>query len=195
MWWQWVVAAGAYFVAGFLVWRKMKEEYEEEEILKLVMLLGLAAVVGAVVFRTWGVVGLGLVTMAWWCRRKDWAFWEWLDTVGPVGLAVGALVILNWVWAAGVMVVWLIGRTYRRWKWYRSGRPGLVGLAAIIFVAGGEITVANRSGYHLYWGGLEAAQWIGIWSVVASLVAIYLRAGRKVTIDLKIKWPKETKKA
>lgn len=194
MWWKWGMAVMMYFVAGFFVWRRMREEYEEEEILKLIVLLGLAAGMGAVAFRTWGAVGLGLGTMGWWCRRKKWNFWEWLDAVMPVGLAAGALSGLDWVWAVGVGVVGVVGRTYRKWKWYRSGRPGLVGLTAVLFVAGGEITVANGSSYRLYWGGLEVAQWAGIWSVVASLVAIYLRAGRKITEDLKIKWRKEIKK-
>ncbi len=182
-------------MAGFGVWRRMRGEYEEEEVLKLTVLLGLAIGVGAGIFRTLGAVGLGMAGLGWWCRRKDWDFWEWMDAVMPAGLAAGALVVLNWVWAVGVVMTWVVGRWYRGWKWYKSGKPGLVGLSAILALAIGEIVVANGSGYRLYLGGLELAQWIGVWSAVASLVAIYLRAGRKVNEDLKIKWRKEIKKA
>ncbi|TSC83803.1 MAG: hypothetical protein G01um101416_1175 [Microgenomates group bacterium Gr01-1014_16] len=184
-----------YFGAGFWVWRRMRGEYEDEEILKLEMILGLVVVAGWIAFRTWGVVGAGLLVLGWWCRKKEWSFWEWMDVMMPAGLAGGAIVGLNWVWVVGVGMVWLVGRTYRRWKWYRSGRAGLVGLVAVMFVAGGEIAVAKGSGYNLYWGDLELSQWIGIWTVVAAAVAVYLRAGRKVTEDLKMRWQKLQKKA
>jgi len=180
--WRWVVAAIVYFAAGFFVWRKMREEYEEEEILKLVMILGAAVFAGAAWARTWGAVGAGLVAMGWWCRRKDWNFWEWLDTAGPVGLAAGVFVTLNWVWSAGIAGVWAVGRWYRRWKWYKSGRPGLVGLVAILFLALGETMVANRVDYNLY---------LGVWAAVAVLVAIYLRS----EVKLITKWRKQIEKA
>lgn len=177
--WKWAIAVVVYFVAGFFVWRKMREEYEEEEILKLIMLLGLGVGVGAAVFGTWGAVGAGLAALVWRCRRKDWAFWEWLDAVAPAGLAAGALVSLNWVWGIGLAGVWAAGRWYRKWKWYKSGRPGLVGLTAMLVLAIGETAVANGSGFRLYWGGLELARWIGIWSAVAVGVAVWLRATKK----------------
>ena len=176
-------------VGSFGLWRKMREEYEEEKILQLSLFLAVVITVGSYL-GVWGSVAGGLAVLLWWSRKNGWDFWEWLDVSSQTGMRVGVILALGWtaLGVAGFMVVGVLisgwmERYYRRFKWYKSGRTGLVGLLLMIWLSVGEMAVAIQGRSGLYWGGLEISQWVGVWVLIFCVVAVYLRAGYKV-------WPK-----
>ena len=181
-------------MGSFELWQEMREEHEGEKILTLSLVLTTGGLVG-VFLGVWGTT-LGILG-AWlrWSVKNRFNFWEGLDIIGRVGLGVGVIVSLGWLaWgmmaglAIGSLLVSGLKKYYRRFKWYKSGRVGLVGLGAILWLGVVEVTVAKRAENGLYWGGLEVSQWIGIWVIIFCLITVYLRAGYRL-------WPKAIKKA
>lgn len=154
------------FVWGsFLIWRKMREDYLETDILTLQLLL---VAVGAVVaggWRWWSVGGILLAvaaTLAVWCKKKKWDFWEWLDIVTQASLILGLMTVLGvgqWISSlelfVGLWISALVNKYYRRWRWYRSGKRGLVGLIGLLWWMGVwiGIALAQRQPLKLYWLG------------------------------------------
>jgi len=204
---QSISSVAGVFAGGFWVWKRMRAEYESEKILSLLA----RVIVGAIVFGgvsyfviyrnlgvcVWGTVAGAGVAVYWWCVNSEWDTWEWLDGLTAGGLVVGTVVALaglKWQQAVGygvgVGVVAVLAGVHRRWRWYVSGKPGLVGLIGLMWLGLVQLLVANRNNDGLYWGGFELSQWIGLWVVVACTVVIYLRGGRRVTQDAYNLWQK-----
>jgi hypothetical protein len=193
-------------VADFVLWRRWREEYTDEEIFSFSLVVGLLAAVGGVVgagaeagHLEWGISGWGAAVAAvtgvvWWSRMRQWDAWETLDGVTPVGAWLWALLVLligradgHWVQVAvawlGLGVVAIIRLGYRRWRWYKSGKMGLVFLGWLGWFAVAEITVAFLAPGGIYWGGLKASQLVGAYMLAFVIVAIYWRSGRKIKED------------
>lgn len=173
----------------FAVWRKMREDYDEEDILTFLIWLTVAAWVGSrLVWTKWGglslvgMTGLSLGLLGWWCWWKKWDWWEWLDTVGVASLGLGAVgaasygpetiklaVILAVGWGVGKGLVW----GYRRFAWYKSGKVGMAGVVSLG-----------------WWAGAQVGLYLLAWIVIACAVVVYLRGGRKASEDLVHIWQK-----
>lgn len=205
-----MIACGMW--GSFSVWRQMRGEHEEERIFGLTLVVTASALVaaillGAAAYRQWmawewgGVAGGG-IGIWWWCRKMKWDFWEWGDTIAPLSLLVAAgLAAVDggkmwWVagwWGCGFLAVPFFRSVYRRIGWYPSGRMGFVGLVSVWWWSIGELAVASKEEFGIYWGGLEISQWVALWFGIFLVVAIYLRGGRRVTEDVRNLWPIQKK--
>lgn len=201
-----IVLGGVIFlIADFVVWRKLREEYTDDEIIKYSLWLGLVIGAGLAVagmletgrptleIHGWGVVAGLMFGVVWWSRKNRWSVWEAGD--GLVGVAYWVWFLVSvvdpvgsgWlaiVWAfLGIVVVSFVKRKYRYFSWYRSGKMGLPVLVGLGWYAVFEIVVAFVNPAGIYWWGLKISQVAAAWLTAFVLVAIYLRSGRKAKED------------
>lgn len=196
--------AGVVSWLGFILWRKLRVDYDEERIFTLsawlVSIMTVAGVGGEMVlFRQWGVylpVSLiaGVAGAVYICQKRKWDVWEWLDTLVPMYMGLGLIVALLferwWMvgvsWVVGGLVGWWSSKMYRRIRWYPSGKMGFTAMNSLIWWSIAETAVANFAVGRLYWGELTVEHLILVGIILVSSVALYLRSGRK-GISL---WPK-----
>lgn len=168
----------AFALTNFWVWRSKRSDYDEEGILGLWLWLIIVAWIASWGFIWWGVGGMLLavvLAMIIWCRKHKWDAWEWSDVMlrsslvlgGGVSLAKGLWIVSLALWL-GVAAVWLVARTYRQWRWYKSGKMGLAALVGGIWWMGVWMLLAQRQLIQVYLAGL---------SIIAIGVVIYLRSG------------------
>lgn len=194
------------FVLGsFILWRRIREDYDEEEIISLVILMALGAAVASLVLNLliyrktgWWPVGAaagGVAVLVTWCVKKGWEVWECLDAAGDIVLLAGVGVALGWgikawplagILVLGLIVTELLRRGYRKIKLYKSGKPGLSGLVALACVFFAQMVVAIKLPGGLYWVGLEVSQLVSGLLGVGCLIVIYLRAGYRLWPSKKI---------
>ncbi len=185
---SWILSGIAFFIIGFWVWRTMRADYDEEDILTLILIL-MGTAGGLVMgWKWWGLGGVlaGVVlALILWCRFKKWNVWEWGDVVARASLVMGAISVAGnkqWLPAAalviGVMVLWGLAKTYREFRWYKSGKAGLVGMIGGMWWMGVWIGLAPWQMYKVY---------LAAWVFVGLAVAIYLRSGHKFSEI----WPKK----
>lgn len=189
--------AVAFTLGSFMLWRRLRGDYDAEQLLTLWLWLVVAGWVGSGIWvwwnpagrQIWGAVGAPLLVLAWWSKRYKWDFWELLDTWGPVSLAVAVLGAGGWgpaSWrvalasAIGIVITSLMRRFYRRWRWYTSGRTGIAGIVALAWWGIINLVIANFDAWAVYSLG---------WTAVLALVVIYLRSGRQINRDLAGIWP------
>lgn len=203
-----VVLGLAFIVFSFYIWRSLREDYPEEEILTGSILLVLTGLVASLGWKWWTIGGelVGILAVVWlFTRRKKWDPWEWMDIILSGGLWLGAVAAVAWgksgldvaliLGIAGVVLL-IVKRTYRSFGWYKSGRRGFVGLVALIAWMIAWILIAKWQTSNVYWGGLSLERWLATWVVIGSVVAIYLRSGRRTTEDIKKftkVWPSKQK--
>src|SRR3989344_3196063 len=102
MWWvemfRWLGMASVVVWGSFVVWRRMRPEYSEEEMLSLIVGVTVVAGLGGSLAAKWvgsfGVLVPAALTLWWYCRRLEWDFWEWADVAGRVSLWVGVVISL-----------------------------------------------------------------------------------------------------
>ena len=193
---------------SFVLWRRMRSDYEEEQVLGLTATMAVSAIGGAYLAgiaelavgqtRIWGTVVMVVLVLWWWCKKNKWNFWEWLDEVGRWSLVVLILGGLGWgpkgwVYASlnliGFLLVNLISKTYRRIKWYRSGKLGIVGLVAIGWWAVVEIAVAKYWRPDVYLPTSPGFV-LPIVTLMTIVVGIYIRSGHTLMDDLTELWQK-----
>src|SRR3989344_5582059 len=152
--WSIYVVAGTIW-ASFMVWRRWREEANDEEIFNFTLWLTVWAVMGAVIWSLveygrvgmpvgWGIVGAVAAGGWWWCRKKGWDWLEIMDFLAVLGLWLWWAGSIAWGpaarWATvaasgGIVLEWYVRRFYRRFRWYKSGKMGLVGLTGLWWVA------------------------------------------------------------
>lgn len=195
------------FAVGFMVWRRMRAEYHEEQIIVLNFWLLLGGLLGGsaaylathltVGLADWGII-IGIILMlAWRARKMEWDFWEWLDGLGIYGYWLGAagyalggeqnLIYIIPILLGLVVVAW-VGKYYRRIRWYRSGKMGFTGLFSLIYWSLLQIIIAIFIPSKLYWLELSIEQWVYALILTWALVMLYARSGRKLTEELRL-WP------
>lgn len=198
-------------MASFSIWRRLKEDYHEEEIFSLTLLSLLAAVLVA---KTLGVVtaspsGFSLagafwgtvLAIKWYVLEIKKDVWEVFDSLalplfgflfwGGVGLF-----LTNGRWqdlfllAAGVLgrpVFNYLQSHYRSFSWYKSGKIGFLFWASSFLFFLTVFGVAFDRKNHLYW---ESSLWL--LTSAASAAILYYRSGRNYKEDIGgiFKWRK-----
>ena len=157
----------------YVAWKNLRSDYDEKEILTLMSLLGIVGmIVGyALLIREWGVMLPVFGVLVWWCRKYHWHLGEWLDVLVPCGIVVAAVSMKIWALLLIYIGVMLIKRNYRQFSWYKSGKPGLIGLSGLAGWAMVRISIG------FFKPSID--QWIGVWLLTICLVAIYLLSGYK----------------
>lgn len=165
----------------YVAWKNLRNDYDEEQILTLMSLLGLIGMISgyALLIGEWGVMIPVILFLIWWCRKYHWHLGEWLDVLVPSSLLVGAFSLKLWPLLIVYVGAMLIKRNYRQFSWYKSGKPGLTGLIGLVGWAVVRIGIAFVKPTGLYLGSLTLDQWMGILILSISLVAIYLLSGYK----------------
>lgn len=186
------VIAGAILVivwAVFRCWQQMRVDYASEGIFSLtgLAIIGGAAggvigqrITGLVYWGIWaGVVGM----IAVYCRYKKWNAWEWLDEVAgwvlvmDLVLSLGGKFRVDWIiLITGIVLTVFVAKKYRKFRWYKSGKPGLTGLFAIAWLELGEAVVALLNGNKIYWVSLS----LNLIMAAVAISLIYARSGLQV---------------
>ncbi len=172
MYWQVIYFVLGLITINFWLWRQLRLGHESTQIFAINFWLSLAATLGF----WWPIAAVAAATLIliWYVKRLKIDFWQWWDTVLPIGLLifaplapwkVGMSMLLGWVFLL------LVARFYRRFSWYTSGRMGLVGSLACVVWAVVQVEVAKFSRVWVYLAVL-----IG----VAAVISIYIRSGRKI---------------
>ena len=167
---------GLVFVGmSFVLWREFKGDHDPEEIFTLTCLLALTGLFVGYVF------GLGLVVailamiavLVVWCRRMVWNWGEWLDALGLQAFFWLAVTNFRQIpiaifFVVGYVVLLILKRYYRAFSWYRSGKPGFVGLCAVSIFGFLEIVIAFLTKTNVY------SAILGGWMIVIPQVILWL---------------------
>lgn len=191
---------------SFSLWRRMRPEYEQEKILSLFLVVFLSFMGGGILggwlvdgrWSWWSGLGVltGILALVRITSGLKWDVWEWWDELVQTGLGWGTVINLlegKWLNAiflcCGVIFVKWINNNYRKFRWYISGRLGLVGLAGVTWWLGSLLVVAFFEPGKIYWFGLTPNFWLAISGIPIVIVIGYRRSGRRLSQDIRI-WPK-----
>lgn len=151
---------------SFILWREFKDQYDPEEIFTLTCLLAVVGVLFGKINLISSIIAI-IVTLIIWCYKKKWNWGELLDTLGIYGalwLSVSSLYFM-----AAFVILLILKQYYRRFSWYKSGKPGFVGLFAVTFFGLLEIAIAFMTKSNVY------SAILGGWMIVVSQVILWLR--------------------
>lgn len=160
----------ALFVFAFILWKKLKEDYHAETIFKFTLALLFGVGVGAWIAAAWApqfvfwasLVG-GVLTGFLYSKRLNLRFFEVVDGTSLASLAflftlylgqvVKILPGVSYFVLAKTAVLFLLFflygyflKSYRRFRWYPSGKVGFAGLLtlALFFLLRGIISLAAQ---------------------------------------------------
>lgn len=187
--------------SSFSFWRKLKEDYHEEEIFTLSLLIFVSSLIfSAVFYRFLGFPALGAflgVALSLFVKLKlsKKSVWEGYDALtfswiyfalfGGLGLflAIGDYLMLSYA-AAGLLGgfwYWFMKKKYRSFGWYKSGKLGFLFWAESAFFSlffSGLAFLRNNTLYCY-----EGFVWLVLF--FACFVVIYIRSERSAKEDLK----------
>jgi hypothetical protein len=168
-------------ITSFNIWKQTRADYPEEDVLFFQTMLALVVWISSYThILLIQLLGASLFTV-WWCAYKKWDVWEWIDKLGINTLVFGALVslaygpkafILSAILFLGFAVTLMISKEHRGFSWYKSGKPGFVGLIALAFWL--MIAVIQLPGSFYHW----------LWVAILTMVCVYWRSGRKAAQDI-----------
>ena len=176
-----------FIVADFVLWKKMREEYKDDEILRFsifVLVLGIIGYLLRKYFEGSGIAVFVVLGTYVWCKNNKWEFWEIFDVLTPVAVFVWFGITFEFFALGVLFLLVIIKSNYRKFLWYKSGKMGLVGLSGILMYSLYEIGVAFLGQSGIYWGGLKISQIVSAFIVSYAGVAIYLRSDRKLKEEL-----------
>lgn len=176
-----------FIIADFVLWKKLREEYKDEEILRLtiyIMMFGIAGYYLRYYLEGSGILLAVVLALYLWSKRNKWEFWEILDIVAPILMFVWFGVTFMFVALGALAVLIFVKGNYRKFRWYKSGKMGLVGLTGILLYGLYEIGVAFSGQSGIYLGSLKISQIVSAFIVSYTGVAIYLRSDRKLKEEL-----------
>lgn len=180
-----------FIIMSFVLWKNLRADYGEDEVLTLTCILGLTALIGGYLLRLheWGAIFPSLLVLIWWCKKYKWHTGDWLDILVTGGLAISAVAFLvvdrsNLLLSVSLGLSFLITvvckKYYRGWTWYKSGKPGFVGLVGLMLWSISRIGIAFGGTRAVYLWGLSVDQWIGVWTLTTASIVLYLRSGHKL---------------
>lgn len=210
---QVVILGFGILISLFIVWKKLREDYPDNEIflLSLGIIAGAAAgyfgatlahlVVGDL--RFWGAVFGGFSAGIALTRKLSMRGFEVLEAFVP---ASAVYLLFVWVtrvpWLSfgrtpeflrilaglGIVVLSLLvylyfSKSYRRFLWYPSGKLGLASLVSLVFFFLGRAVLANIASGVLPWLERILDTAFGVIGGTLILVVLYLRSGRNARKD------------
>ncbi|MDP3955427.1 MAG: prolipoprotein diacylglyceryl transferase [bacterium] len=214
-----IFAAISFVAFSFTLWRNLRDDYLEEDILTFTILAAVFFLLGGRILYlvdhffefgsnilSWllfplypgfsmvgAFLGASLFTY-FWATNKKWNFWVIADTAILSFLAVVLICLLGYVFIQGLNTAlliqvlltilalaayFLLKNTYRKFIWYKSGKPGFTAttITAIYFLGLFGLDLYTRS--VLYFHLLATLA-----TVVVALFFLYKLSGRKLKEDL-----------
>lgn len=213
-------AALAFILGSYFLWKKLREDYPEEEILTLTIFLGAGAIFGARIFyylSHWYLVGFSvwkifdffgfpgysffgavlgaLLVLIFYSKKKNWDPWVTLDEFVKIFFLSSSLIgfgsflssgeIFGFAFTLLSIICFLIflylSFNYRRFVWYKSGKPGFAGLTSFAIFVFIYLVLALFLKSGIFW---EEAGFLVL--ALYALGIVYYRSGRNLKDDLKI---------
>lgn len=212
-------AGFSFLVFSFVLWQRLREDFEEEKILSLTILLALFFLLGARAFYilshfshfgfsfSWlfwrafpgfslvGGISASLVILYWWAKKSQWDFWQVADATtfsfsfSFFLLSLGIFIsrpdrdsFLGLFFSLLFLgLVLLLTRSYRKFIWYKSGKPGFVATSSLSIFSLGALLLEFfiKNGVFFIW---EKAGFILF--AVAGFSLFYWRSERVLKEDL-----------
>lgn len=186
------LASGVFFVIGvfffaFFIWRKLKEDYESDQIFTFILVLTSLGILGWWLWEFWAsIFALSLIVIYWWGKR-GFRMFEIVDAVSPA-----------WFWFSGflflanrsqpeaavsffsLLVYFILLARYRTFSWYPSGKVGFAGLASlgVFFLA--NFIVEILFSYVLSFEMNTFDLILSLFSALMLFAVVYLRSGREL---------------
>ncbi len=235
--------AFGFLIGSFVLWRRLKDDYPEEDLLTLSLVLGLWSLLISRIFHvlanfdkfglsiwSWlsltshpglslygAIVGL-VIGCIFFVSRAKWRLGDVWDGVTEGGLwvflytSVGAYLSsifpgkktsLPWgIEFSGIegkrhpisiyifiiillilFITWWLRISYRKFRWYRSGKVGFVGLSVTFLLGLSFLILENFIDRGIYFYEIKLESLASILIVASSLIIIYLQSGRKLFED------------
>jgi len=182
----------------FQVWRKFKNDYPQEAIIRFSLYTLLAFILSAGLVWLLGGKELSLlfgllsliISAVFFCRAYKWNSWSFLEGIMPSLLVGGMMLVFGLIFSpeevvymkkqnAAIQIIFLfiawvstkLMAGYRSFSWYPSGKAGFLFLAPliIVFLLEGGLDFYLRNG--LYWQSLAS----GLVAAVAGTI-FFIRA-------------------
>ena len=165
---------------SFFLWRTLRIDYVESKVLIFSFMWMVAVLVAGRLgylagIPIWSGLLAGGVVSVLFSRRFRWDLAEvWdLTILSSWGFGVWLFVLLHdWLYVVLcivlMLVLFVLKQTYRKWRWYKSGKNGLVGCMGVIFWS---LLII----WHDFWQ-MNVNIWIGAVLIGISVVAILLRS-------------------
>lgn len=215
-----VFAALSLLVFSYVLWKRLRDDFEEEKILTLTIYSTLSFLLGARFFYilthfskfgvslSWvlwrahpGFSLLGGVLAVfglcyWWTKERQWDFWLVSDSVSvsfsfsffllSLGVFISRLdqeSLLAFLFSLLFLgFIFLLARTYRKFIWYKSGKPGFVASIGLAIFSLGFLLLefTKKNGVSYGWENLGF-----FWLLLVGLCFLYYRSERNLRQDLK----------
>jgi len=201
LFWSLFLAA---FLSSFSLWRKLKEDFEEEEIFSLTLLVLIVCFLGGwlwqkLVFFVYLSFWLGVGVIKLWAVKFKKNVWEILDGFAWWNLfflffgGLGLFLESDGLGNLGLCLAGLLGflfyaffqKKYRSFGWYKSGKTGFLFWGTNFVVFSVLLLLAFLQKGSLYWDRLV----LGATALIC-FGCLYYRSGRNLVEDLRIKWQK-----
>jgi len=121
----------AIILASFVFWRNLKEDYSDEEIFSVSILIFIFSFLGERVFSLQGAFLGAIFPLAFFSRIKKWDFWLAADALVFPLLIAGAA--FNFQEPLKIFLLAIVGflgwwakENYRSFSWYKSGKVGFL---------------------------------------------------------------------
>lgn len=202
-----LVLAPAIVISFFVVWRRLREDYQDNEIFPLSIGIMGGVFVGSVGasfitpyvgdVRFWGGVIGGIGSGVWLTKKISIRFFEALEAVVPavflyllfqgiisVSSPITIVKFADPLLAIVSLLAFVyVSKKYRRFMWlYPSGKIGLGALLSSLAFFTGTIMIAILRPGMLSWQGLA----FGTLGALATFGIIYVRSGREIRLPFRI---------
>jgi hypothetical protein len=173
----------ALFLASFVFWRKLKEDYPNEEIFSLSILILIFAFLGGRIFSLQGAFLGTILALILFSKIKKWDLWLAADALVFPMLIVGFVFFLpDWPKLLLFFIVGFltqkIGKTYRSFAWYKSGKVGFLACFSIIAFFGPFLLLEIFFYKALYWKLL-----VDFGIIIVAVFLLYRRSERNFRED------------
>lgn len=200
----------ALLISLFIVWKRLREDYQDSEVFSLSLGIIGGALVGYIGasfltpylgdVRFWGAVIGGVGSGVWLTKKTSIRFFEALEAATPAVFVFLMFEALNisltslsrfevaqfavFIQLGIVILVFIyLAKNFRHFMWYPSGKIGIASMTATSLFFLSRALLANLTPGVLTWSSVWADTILGVAGTIVCLVVIYKRSGRNKERD------------